>query len=59
MMTARKVLEYVAAEPFHPFRVRMASGQSFDIRHPEMILIGRSRVRVYIEHRWRRKQKMA
>ena len=47
MMTSRKVLDYVTAEPFRPFRVRMASGQSFDIRHPEMILVGRSRVRVY------------
>jgi hypothetical protein len=25
----------------------MASGQTFDIRHPEMILVGRSSVRVY------------
>ncbi len=47
MMTPRKVLEYVGAEPFRSFRIRMASGQSFDIRHPEMILVGRSSVRVY------------
>ncbi len=47
MMTPKKVLDYVAAEPFRPFRMRMASGQSFDIRHPEMILVGRSSVRVY------------
>jgi hypothetical protein len=26
----------------------MASGQSFDIRHPEMILVGRNTVRIYI-----------
>jgi hypothetical protein len=25
----------------------MASGQAFEIRHPEMILVGRSSVRVY------------
>jgi hypothetical protein len=47
MMTSRKVVEYVAAEPFRPFRLRMASGQSFDIRHPEMILVGRTSVRVH------------
>ena len=47
MMTPRKVVEYVTAEPFRPFRMKMASGQSFDIRHPEMILVGRSSVRVY------------
>jgi hypothetical protein len=47
MMTYRKVGEYVTAEPFRPFRIRMASGQSFDIRHPEMILVGRTSVRVH------------
>lgn len=47
MMTFKKVAEYVEAEPFRPFRIKMASGQSFDIRHPEMILVGRSSVRVY------------
>jgi len=47
MMTPRKVVEYVSAEPFRPFRIRMASGQSFDIRHPEMLLVGRTSARVY------------
>lgn len=47
MMTFRKVGDYVSAEPFRPFRVRMASGQSFEIRHPEMILVGRSSVRIF------------
>lgn len=47
MMTFGKLGEYVSAEPFRPFRMKMASGQSFDIRHPEMILVGRSSARVY------------
>lgn len=47
MMTSRKVGDYVAAEPFRPFRIKMASGQTFEIRHPEMILVGRSSVRIY------------
>jgi hypothetical protein len=47
MMTFRKLVDYVTAEPFRPFRIKMASGQSFDIRHSEMILVGRSSVRVY------------
>lgn len=46
MMTPRKVVDYVTAEPFRPFRIRMASGPSFEIRHPEVILVGRSSVRV-------------
>jgi hypothetical protein len=47
MMTSRKAVECVAAEPFRPFRIKMASGQAFDIRHPEMILVGRTSVRVH------------
>lgn len=45
MMTISKIAEYLRAEPF---RVRMASGQSYDIRHPEMILAGKTIVRVYL-----------
>ena len=48
MMSPRKLVEYVTAEPFRPFRMKMASGQSFDFRHPEMILVGRSSVRIYV-----------
>ncbi len=40
MMTTCRLVNYVAAEPFRPFRVRMASGARFDIRHPEMIQVG-------------------
>jgi hypothetical protein len=40
MMTFKKLGDSVTAEPFRPFRIKMASGQSFDIRHPEMILSG-------------------
>jgi hypothetical protein len=47
MMTFSKIGEYVQAEPFRPFRIKMASGESYEIRHPEMILVGRSTVRVY------------
>ena len=46
MMTSCKIVEYVSAEPFRPFRFQMASGQSFEIRHPEMIMVGRNSVRV-------------
>lgn len=47
MMTFAKIGEYVQAEPFRPFRIKMASGQAYEIRHPEMILVGRNSVRVY------------
>jgi hypothetical protein len=47
MIISRKVHEYITTEPFRPFRIKMASGQAFEIRHPEMILVGRTSVRVY------------
>ncbi len=47
MITSQKLHDYVAAEPFRPFRISMASRQTFDIRHPEMILVGRTSVSVY------------
>lgn len=48
MMTYTKLGEYLVPEPFRPFRIRMTSGQEYDIRHPEMILVGKTSTRVYI-----------
>jgi hypothetical protein len=47
MMTLKRLVEYISAEPFRPFRINMVSGQTFDIRHPEMIAVGRTTVRVF------------
>jgi hypothetical protein len=42
MMTPQTILGYVKAEPFRPFRIHMASGRTFDVRHPEMIKVLKS-----------------
>jgi hypothetical protein len=47
MITFQRLARYVGAEPFRPFRISMASGQTFDIRHPEMISVGRSTAYIY------------
>ena len=47
MMTFGKVGSYVNAEPFRPFRIKMASGQTFEVRHPELILVGKTSARIY------------
>jgi hypothetical protein len=39
-MAPQDVLDYVRAEPFRPFRIRMSSGRTFEIRHPEMVRVG-------------------
>jgi hypothetical protein len=46
-MTGREVQAFVNAEPFRPFRIHLASGRTFDVRHPEMIRIGRTSVTVF------------
>ena len=47
MLTPSQVLSYVKAQPFRPFRLHMASGKTFDIRHPEMIRVGKSFLLVF------------
>lgn len=47
MMTYQRIGNYVTAEPFRPFRVNMASGQSFEIRHPEMVQVGRTTMTIF------------
>jgi hypothetical protein len=40
-MTPQEVLNYLRVQPFRPFRIRMNSGRTFDIRHPEMVRVGK------------------
>jgi hypothetical protein len=47
MMTPATVLTYVRAEPFRPFRIHMASGKTFDVRHPEMVRVGKTNLIVF------------
>ena len=44
-MTMQEILRLLAARPFEPFRVLVADGRSFDVRHPENIaLAGKGRL---------------
>ena len=47
MMTFHNLVNYVGAIPFRPFRIKMVSGKTLDIRHPEMIQIGVTTAIVY------------
>ncbi len=47
MLSPQTVLGYVKAEPFRPFRLHLASGRTFDVRHPEKIKILKSSVLVF------------
>jgi hypothetical protein len=47
MMTAKRIVNYMAAEPFRPFRINLASGKTYEIRHPEMVQVGRTTMTVF------------
>ncbi len=40
-------MTFVNAQPFRAFRLHMASGREFEVRHPEMIEVMKSSVMVY------------
>lgn len=47
MITFSTIMTYVKAESFRPFRIHMASGRTFDIRHPEMIKAGKAHLVIF------------
>ena len=47
MVPPREVVEHVLAEPFQAFRIHMASGRTFEVRHPEMAKVGKGAMIVY------------
>jgi hypothetical protein len=43
-MRPEELMELIRARPFHPLRLHMADGQTYDITHPEAVFVLRSRV---------------
>ncbi|HEV3262350.1 MAG TPA: hypothetical protein VG013_36195 [Gemmataceae bacterium] len=41
------LLTWLRAAPFRPFRISLNSGRSYDIRHPEMMKVGRTSAHVF------------
>lgn len=41
-MTVQTFRELLARRPFKPFRLVMSSGQTYEVRHPEMAMLTRS-----------------
>jgi hypothetical protein len=41
MIAARRLLPWMFAEPFRAFRIRTTDGGSVDVRHPDMMMLGR------------------
>jgi hypothetical protein len=41
-MTVQTFRELLSQRPFRPFRLVMSSGQSYEVRHPEMAMLTRT-----------------
>lgn len=48
-MTVQTFRELLTQTPFRPFRLVMSSGQSYDVRHPEMAMLTKSDILVGID----------
>jgi hypothetical protein len=40
-MPPEDLLERLHRQPFEPFRIRLTDGSTYEVRHPELILVGR------------------
>ena len=47
-MTVQTFHDLLHEKPFRPFRLVMSSGQTYDVRHPEMAMLTRSDILVGI-----------
>lgn len=41
-MNTETMLSLLRRQPFQPFEVRMSNGDSFDVKHPEMVFLLKS-----------------
>jgi len=48
-MTVQTFRELLSQRPFRPFRLVMSSGQSYDVRHPEMAMLTRTDMLVGVD----------
>lgn len=47
-MDQRELFALLRRQPFEPFRLFLTTGERYDVRHPDMALVGRSTVHVGI-----------
>jgi hypothetical protein len=50
-MFARDLLEYLRAAPFEPFSVFLSDGSFFDIKHPEMVKVEKTKAHLFFHER--------
>ena len=48
-MTVQTFRELLSQRPFRPFRLVMSSGQTYEVRHPEMAMLTRTDILVGVD----------
>lgn len=46
-MRPEDLMFWLRATPFRPFHIVLNSGRTYDIRHPEMLKVGRTTMNIY------------
>ena len=48
-MDPETIAEQLRSVPFKPFRIFLSDGSSYDVRHPELMLVGRRRITIALD----------
>jgi hypothetical protein len=41
------IINFLHRRPFEPFRIHLTDGTTYEVRHPEFVLVGRATTHVY------------
>ena len=48
-MRPEDLLNFIRKQPFQPFRITLTDGRTYEVRHPELAMVGRSIVVVGLD----------
>jgi hypothetical protein len=48
-MRPEDLLNFIRKQPFQPFRITLSDGRTYEVRHPELAMVGRSIVVVGLD----------
>jgi len=43
-MSPKGILQALRKRPFKPFRIQVSDGSTYDVRHPELVMVGKGEV---------------
>jgi hypothetical protein len=46
-MNADTIREWLTRQPFKSFELRLSNGETYQVRHPEFVAIGKTRIAVF------------